>query len=286
MRSGQFHTKIAGVTHRNSDGSYRQQIIRRCQIGEAVRLSPEPWNEYDRNAIAVHRLSGEQLGYLSSELAADLAAQSSQGASFTASICGLTGGDGESCGVNLLVHRKVPTHTRQPGGLIPQSSQDGGALDFLEAGAHAAPPVRRRRQQKSNAGAVLVLAAVIPVVLLGLAIASCTRADPAPKAGALSKPTLSEAEASAKHDRLDRVIRDAQASGAIGNVKKLNGDVCELVVGKPFYSASFEQKGQVCEIIYAWAFGAGMSGSVVLTDSLTGKEAGTFSIRGGGLRMN
>ena len=68
MRTGQFHTKVVGVTHENTDGSHRQQIVRRCQVGEAVRFCLEPWNEYDRNAIAVQRLTGEQLGYLSRNL--------------------------------------------------------------------------------------------------------------------------------------------------------------------------------------------------------------------------
>ena len=59
-----FRTHVAGVTHRNSDGTRRQAIIRKCSIGEKVDLVDEPDNKYDPNAIKVCRKNGEQLGYI------------------------------------------------------------------------------------------------------------------------------------------------------------------------------------------------------------------------------
>ncbi len=130
MRTGQFHTKVVGVTHENTDGSHRQQIVRRCQVGEAVRFCPEPWNEYDRNAIAVQRLTGEQLGYLSRELAADLAVRLAGGEEFSGSICGVNADEGNSLGVNLLVKWRRPntvaTQHRAP------TAEETYELDFLE----------------------------------------------------------------------------------------------------------------------------------------------------------
>ncbi len=60
-------TKLAGVSHRNRDGTDRQQIIARCSAGEVLVLRHEEGNPADPNAVAVFRENGEQLGYLSRE---------------------------------------------------------------------------------------------------------------------------------------------------------------------------------------------------------------------------
>lgn len=68
-----FICAVVGESFRNDDGTSRQDIIRRCAVGEPVLLVPEPLNRYDRNAIAVRRAAtGEQLGYLRREVAARL----------------------------------------------------------------------------------------------------------------------------------------------------------------------------------------------------------------------
>jgi hypothetical protein len=59
-----FHTRIAGVTKQNTDGTDRQALIKTLSQGEAVRLVREPNNPYDKYAVAVFRTSGEQLGYI------------------------------------------------------------------------------------------------------------------------------------------------------------------------------------------------------------------------------
>jgi single-stranded-DNA-specific exonuclease len=59
-----FKTRIAGVTHSNRDGTKRQALIARCKAGESLTLRREPENPYDEGAIAVHRSTGEQLGYM------------------------------------------------------------------------------------------------------------------------------------------------------------------------------------------------------------------------------
>jgi hypothetical protein len=69
-----FYTKVAGVAYPNKDGSKRARIIADCDVGTALELRPEPENKYDPNAVAIVRLGlGEQLGYLESGLASEVA---------------------------------------------------------------------------------------------------------------------------------------------------------------------------------------------------------------------
>jgi single-stranded-DNA-specific exonuclease len=63
-------TKVVGVTF---DG--RQAVIKQMTAGEMLLLKREPYNRYDTNAIRVERLNGSQIGYLSKDLAQEIAAQ-------------------------------------------------------------------------------------------------------------------------------------------------------------------------------------------------------------------
>ena len=66
--SNQVTTTVVGVTY---DG--RQAVEAKLQVGETVRLSREPDNPYDPNAIRVDRQTGEQIGYINRQLATSLA---------------------------------------------------------------------------------------------------------------------------------------------------------------------------------------------------------------------
>jgi ribosomal protein L37AE/L43A len=70
---------VAGVSHANRDGTSRQKIISRCALGEILRMVGEPTNPVDPNAVAVVRLNGEQIGYLSRDDAADVVRGSQRG---------------------------------------------------------------------------------------------------------------------------------------------------------------------------------------------------------------
>jgi len=59
-----FHTRIAGVTKQNADGTDRQALVKTLRRGETLNLVREPNNPYDKYAIAVFRSSGVQLGYI------------------------------------------------------------------------------------------------------------------------------------------------------------------------------------------------------------------------------
>lgn len=121
-----IRTKIRGVTKENPDGANRQGIIKQwCQSGDALYLVREPNNPVDCNAIQVRRVVcsdvpdkprlGEQLGYLSRDLAAELAPRMDEGLVLMARIVGVTGGeDGCSLGVNIQVEEYRPLQHPSP----------------------------------------------------------------------------------------------------------------------------------------------------------------------------
>jgi HIRAN domain len=121
--AGSIHTKIRGVTKENPDRTKRQRIIRTCcKTGDALLLVREPNNPFDSNAIQVRRLLefpenvqqrhrlGEQIGYISRELAEDLAPRmDKEGFILFAWIMEVTGGEhGESLGVNIQIEKYRP----------------------------------------------------------------------------------------------------------------------------------------------------------------------------------
>lgn len=107
-------TKVVGVSHKNSDGSYRRKIIRRCRVPEELQLVPEPDNPFDSNAIAVCRANGEQLGYLNQRLAADMHRWMGNGQQWVAVLTQIIGNDPPGVGAILsLVRKKAAPETSQ-----------------------------------------------------------------------------------------------------------------------------------------------------------------------------
>ncbi len=109
------HTKVAGVSHENRDGTQRQEIASRCQPGERLRLVAEPDNPVDPNAIKVVRANGEQLGYLKADLAARIQAGrffDSKLEDIIVELTEITGGSRAKPerGVNIALGTRVPTH--------------------------------------------------------------------------------------------------------------------------------------------------------------------------------
>jgi single-stranded-DNA-specific exonuclease len=100
MRS--LFTKVAGVSRANDDGSDRQQVL---QDWRTLQLVRDPDNPYDKNAVKVCLATGRQLGFLSGELAADLAPKIDKGKRIEAVITEVTGGpeEGKTLGCNLKV---------------------------------------------------------------------------------------------------------------------------------------------------------------------------------------
>jgi hypothetical protein len=86
--------------------SYRQKEIKLCHEGERLILKREPENKYDRNAIAVLRENGGQIGYLSRDDAEWVARIMDNGDRVEAKIKWITGGkrDKPSYGVVIDVN--------------------------------------------------------------------------------------------------------------------------------------------------------------------------------------
>lgn len=115
-----WHTKVAGVTKKNRDGTSRQEIIADCSEGEDLLLVREPDNPKDANAVKVCRLAGGQIGYISAFLAARMAGEMDRGKKFSARISEITGGvEGKpTLGVNI----EISVH-EQDERLAPPTSQ-------------------------------------------------------------------------------------------------------------------------------------------------------------------
>lgn len=95
----EFYTKVAGVTFEG-----RQRYIRHMQVGERLTLERDRYNSYDSNAIKVINASGEQIGFLSRDVAAQLAPKMDRGV-FCYAVCSAITGDnpGDNLGVNIRV---------------------------------------------------------------------------------------------------------------------------------------------------------------------------------------
>lgn len=101
---GTIRSKVVGVTHDNDDGSSRQTVLTHCRAGEHLALKHQPVDQ-DENAVAVYRLSGEQVGWLSRELAADIAPYLDTGARIDVTATEITGVStaGRSLGCNIAI---------------------------------------------------------------------------------------------------------------------------------------------------------------------------------------
>lgn len=100
---------VVGESHRNLDGTRRQDIIGKLQEDEPVDLVWEPNNRFDVNAIAVHSRLGV-IGYLGRDDAEQLVDFLASSAPRAARIHTIAGGDGskKSFGVWLRLERIIP----------------------------------------------------------------------------------------------------------------------------------------------------------------------------------
>ncbi len=101
--TGTIKTKIVGVTFSNPGGKSRQKLLKRCKKGDALLLIREPKNRYDRNAIKVCTQSHKQLGYISRELAEDMAPLMDEGNRASAQILNVTGESTLGCNLGCNI---------------------------------------------------------------------------------------------------------------------------------------------------------------------------------------
>ena len=93
-------SKVVGVTFEN-----RQNIIRGLSEGEVLLLEREPDNKIDANAIKVLRNDEKQLGYISAELANEMASAMDSGIKYFCVVKNLTGIAKETKGVNIEIKK-------------------------------------------------------------------------------------------------------------------------------------------------------------------------------------
>jgi len=98
-----FFAHVAGESFRNDDGSDRQAIFPRCQVGEPLTLEHEPDNPHDINAMRVLRRTGEQIGYLERDFAGQVVSGRAKGTDYLAFVAAVGRGGGRLDGVALLI---------------------------------------------------------------------------------------------------------------------------------------------------------------------------------------
>lgn len=97
-------TKVVGVTFAG-----RQEIVARLHMGDRVWLEMESDNPYDSNAIKVSRENGEQIGYLSRQLAASIFPYfHAYGYPVKGKVTLLTGSTWENYLLGLVISFKLP----------------------------------------------------------------------------------------------------------------------------------------------------------------------------------
>lgn len=108
--------KVAGVTFEG-----RQEIISQLTGKEAVKIVPEPDNEFDPNALAVHvayALEVRHIGYVPRDMAA-VFAPLLEGEDVIGKIFEITGGfekwDGKRASFGVIVEFEIPDNEWQGG---------------------------------------------------------------------------------------------------------------------------------------------------------------------------
>lgn len=105
MRLRHTFAKVAGVTFPNDDGSERQMILGKCEVGEQLVLRHDADNKYSMFAIQVLRANGDQLGYAPEYLAERIHEEKEEGYKAVGVLKDLTGGsrDKPTRGANFVV---------------------------------------------------------------------------------------------------------------------------------------------------------------------------------------
>lgn len=114
--SGEFYSKVAGVSFNNTDGTSRQKIIERfARAGMPLILVREPNNPHSENRTAVavfikaqrlFSMRHEQIGYLNEHVSEEISRHIDSGKLVTAKISEVTGGgQGRSFGVNIFIKK-------------------------------------------------------------------------------------------------------------------------------------------------------------------------------------
>jgi len=107
MEEKKTHTKIAGVTYNNEDGTPRQDIIKTLIVGQELSIKHDSLNPFDANCQNLTTDNGLLVGNLKRELAADVRNGQLNGWTYMAKVKDITGQDKHTLGVNIeLIAKK------------------------------------------------------------------------------------------------------------------------------------------------------------------------------------
>lgn len=127
--SNTIKTKLHGVIATNENGRSRQEAINQfVESDDYLTLEREPENKYDKNAIAVYVEPYDntkiKIGYLSRELAAELAPLWDSGWIMTCTVLNKTGEYGQPIGVNCEIFVTTPEEINQEAARIKEINRD------------------------------------------------------------------------------------------------------------------------------------------------------------------
>ena len=109
-----FCSKLAGVKHRNDDGTSRRKFIRDLTPFEELYLLPEPECRFDPNAIRVLNDVGNQVGYLESRVAGEVSHSLAKGDVWSCYVKFLTEWEDKVVGAVVALHHYNPVHLARP----------------------------------------------------------------------------------------------------------------------------------------------------------------------------
>jgi len=138
-----FAVNIAGYSYDNDDGSSRQEILSRCQVGESLILTHVK-NPYDKNAIKVARMNGEQIGFLHKSTAKIIAPLVDRDGDMDARIVSLNSSEREHGG--LMYECKIAFNNPEVVSELKKYYDGSGAK--LNSGGKQAMPLTDEEKQR------------------------------------------------------------------------------------------------------------------------------------------
>lgn len=95
-----FYSKVAGVSF---DG--RQRFIPGLRAGQELEYRRDRHNPYDSNAVGLYDAFGNQIGFLSREVASTVASKMDAGKRYRITVSQVTGGGSWTYGVNIHIQQ-------------------------------------------------------------------------------------------------------------------------------------------------------------------------------------
>ena len=100
-----FYSRIAGTIQKNADGTSRQEILKKCSVGQSLELVRERNNPYDIYAVRLYSAPTEQVGYVTQNASGEVGELVDEGQKVEVIISEITGGAPYNLGANLEIRK-------------------------------------------------------------------------------------------------------------------------------------------------------------------------------------